>query len=97
MFLNFAAANKVNQWDSKYTDLMHQLWKGQHDQLAGRSMLTAPPSNLTTELKVMQNQQDSLAASLDRLQKELNRLNVNGTGRQAMLWEKKNVCVTGDK
>lgn len=48
-------------------------------------MLSAPPSNLTSELKVVQNQHNTLAASLDRLQKELNRLNVNRTGRQSEL------------
>lgn len=56
-------------------------------------MLIAPPSNLTRELKVLQNQHNSLAASLDRLQKELNRLNVNGTGRQS----NKVLYVTSDK
>lgn len=49
-------------------------------------MLTAPPSNLTRELKVLENQHDSLAASLDRLQKELNRLNVSRAGKQ-LGWE----------
>ncbi|XP_075896921.1 uncharacterized protein LOC142898061 [Nelusetta ayraudi] len=71
--------NKVNQWDAKYTDLMEQLWKGQDGQPAEQNMLRAPPSNLTRELKVMQNQHNTLAASLDRLQEELNRLNVNRT------------------
>lgn len=62
---------------------MEQLWKGQDGQPAERNMLRAPPSNLTRELKVMQNQHNTLAASLDRLQEELNRLNVNRTGRQS--------------
>lgn len=83
--IKFAATNKVNEWDAKYTDLMEQLWKGQDGQPAERSMLRAPPSNLTTELKVLQNQHNTLAASLDRLQKELNRLNANRTGRQSLV------------
>lgn len=44
-------------------------------------MLRAPPSNLTKEVKVLQNQHNTLAASLDRLEKELSRLNANRTGR----------------
>lgn len=59
---------------------MEQLRKGRDDQPAEQRMLRAPPSNLSSELKVLQNQHNSLAASLDRLQKELNRVNVNTTG-----------------
>lgn len=73
----------INQWDAKYTNLIDELTKGKDDLPAKPDYLKAYPSNLTQELKVLRNQHDTVVASLDKLQKELNRLNLNRTGRKS--------------
>lgn len=75
--------NAINQWDAKYTNLMDELTKGKDDLPAKPDHLKAHPSNLTQELKILRNQHDTVVASLDKLQKELNRLNLNRTGRKS--------------
>lgn len=75
--------NAINQWDAKYTNLMDELTKGKDHLPAKPDHLKAHPSNLTQELKVLQNQHDNVVASLDKLLKELNRLNHNRTGRKS--------------
>lgn len=75
--------NAINQWDAKYTNMIDELAKGKDDLPAKPDYLKAHPSNLTQELKVLRNQHDTVVASLDKLQKELNRLNLNRTGRKS--------------
>ncbi|XP_073341599.1 CD209 antigen-like protein C [Pagrus major] len=78
----------INQWDSKYTDLIHEITKGrdelreERDQLRGeRDQLKIHSSNLTHELETLQSQYNDVVDSRDKLQEDIKNLHLNRTNK----------------
>lgn len=65
----------------KYTNLITELTKGKESLTAERNQLKTQFSNLTEEMRVLQDQYDSVVAGRDKLQEEVERLTSNRTGR----------------
>lgn len=58
----------VNQWDTKYTNLIHELTKGTEELREERDQLKILASNLTQEI-------EALVASRDKLQEKFDKFN----------------------
>ncbi|XP_030248580.1 C-type lectin domain family 4 member M isoform X2 [Sparus aurata] len=70
----------INQWDSKYTDLIHVLTKGRDELRDERDQLKIQSSNLTQELEALRSQYNDVVDSRDKLQEDIKNLHRNRTG-----------------
>lgn len=77
-----ADTSAINQWDTKYENLISELTKGRDNLRDERDQLMIQSSNLTKEMEILQSQYSAVVASRDKLQEELNKLKVNGTGKK---------------
>ncbi|XP_035528397.1 CD209 antigen-like protein C isoform X2 [Morone saxatilis] len=73
--------NTISHWDKKYANLIYEITKSRDELTHERDQLKMYSSNLAEEMEVLQSQYDTVAASRDKLQEELNRLNLNRTDK----------------
>nr|AIT83005.1 CD209 antigen [Sparus aurata] len=71
----------INQWDSKYTDLIHVLTKGRDELRDERDQLKIQSSNLTQELEALRSQYNDVVDSRDKLQEDIKNLHRNRTDK----------------
>lgn len=81
LFWIVADTSSVNQWDTKYTELIFEITKGRDKLKDERDELQTHVSNLTKEMEMLQNQYLTAAASRDKLQEEINKSIFNRTGK----------------
>lgn len=72
----------INQWDAKQSKMIDELTKGRDDLREERDQLRIHSSNLTQEMEVLKNNYNSMVASRDKLQLELESLKRNDTGEK---------------
>lgn len=77
-----ADTSAINQWDTKYNNLIYEITKGRDKMRDERDQLKIHSSNLTQEMELLQGQYNSVVASRDKLQEEVNRFN-NKTGKKS--------------
>lgn len=71
----------MNQWDTKYTNLISEITKGRDSLRDERDELQSHISNLTKEMEMLQDRYTSVAASRDKLQEQINKVTLNQTGK----------------
>nr|XP_046256623.1 C-type lectin domain family 17, member A-like [Scatophagus argus] len=69
----------INQWDTKYKNLIYEITKGRDNLRDERDQLMIHSSNLTQEIELLQGQYNAAIASRDKLQEEVKRLSLNRT------------------
>ncbi|XP_070768269.1 CD209 antigen-like protein C [Enoplosus armatus] len=70
----------ISHWETKYESWIYNLTKDRDALRDERDQLKIHSSNLTKEMEVLQSQYNTVAASRDKLQEEVNRLNISRTG-----------------
>ncbi|XP_070768367.1 CD209 antigen-like protein C [Enoplosus armatus] len=71
----------ISHWETKYESWIYNLTKDRDALRDERDKLKIHSSNLTKEMEVLQSQYNTVAASRNKLQEEVNRLNISRTDK----------------
>ncbi|KAE8288571.1 CD209 antigen Dendritic cell-specific ICAM-3-grabbing non-integrin 1 [Larimichthys crocea] len=71
----------ISHWDTKFEKLIYEISKSRDDLRDERDQLKIQCSNLTKEMESLQSQYNTLAASRDKLQEDIDMLTHNRTDK----------------
>lgn len=81
----------ISHWDTKFEKLIYEISKSRDDLRDERDQLKIQCSNLTKEMESLQSQYNTLAASRDKLQEEIDVLTHNRTGKKCTRRKKQEI------